>query len=608
MTAIQSIHLLWQREAEGVLGLPKHAVADNGTVAVAVRDNPQDHAIQIFDYELHRLANGHARPDAEPAGQISIEGIRKLEFAPHGQIATAISDKGLSFIRFEQGEPALFPYMPGRGLIFLDSAIACADPRWTLAFLMQDRASNSFTLTVAEGKEKLTPIWAKSWNAPLSTVAISADGDWLAIGHANGGISLLDRGRRLRWEYISATGRPVLSLAVDSSGSVLVADSIGEIRRHEPTEGAILWRGQLAEMDDDLRAPGTKINYRISTDKDAQIAGVAMAVMAKPMPNGQPEVSRYFVIDGASGDILWEEDLSSRPTGIALSPSGEFMAISTLADLRSFSIRRTETKVYEAPARTTKRDLLQRARKETVEGHYFAALPLLAEVLESDPANVEAALLHEEVSWQVREAVMELTTQSTRESLAMVEAALLLLPHSEKLTVRRNALARILATKHYEEGERLAAVSRFENAIAQYREAIALDAGAIDARRGILKAEERMLKGVLQKVQTAISEAKWDEAQALLAEASALRPDNQEIAAIIAGIQRDQAFAEAMRYYNAQRYPEAAFQFKRTLALDPGHMEALRHLNLVETHLRKKPEQEKEPRAAPSPEPYRIRR
>jgi tetratricopeptide (TPR) repeat protein len=565
-------------------------VADNGSVAVASRSDPQNRAVDFFDYELHTLANGHTRPDAEPAGSIAMDGIRRLEFIPHGQMAAALTDKEFYFVRLHPNGPEQFPYLPGKGLVFLDAAVACSDPRRTLAFVLQDRSTASFTLTAAEAKDKLTPIWAKSWNHPISCIAISADGDWLAVGHANGAISLLDRGRRMRWEYAGATGRPISSLAVDCAGSVVAADPAGEVRRHEAHEGGVIWRAQLSEHGAPDQAQGARVSYRVTLDRNSRIIGVAMAVLTQNATDF--DGSRYYLFDGATGAVLWDDSIGPRPTGIAISPSGEFMAISTLSSLQLFSIKLNGKRTEKTPVLPGQKSAVEKARKEAVDGRYFASLPILLEALDANPTNIEAAALHEEVAWALRESVMELTTQTTPESLAMVEAALRLLPHNEKLTVRRNALARILASKRFDEAERLVSLGQYRDAIAAYQESLRLDTSFIESRRGIVKTEERILRGLLQKVQTTISEAKWDAALDFLEEAHALRPNNPDIAAMIAGIQRDQAFADGMRYFTAQRYLEAAFLFKRTLMFDPGHMEAARHLSLSESHLRQSAESE----------------
>lgn len=578
---VRSLHLLWQREISHVSGLPRQAVADNGTLALAVHESGRHH--RLFDYELHRLANGHVRPDPEESGDFVLEAVRRLEFAPFPQIGMAIADKDLVFVRFSPSGAELQPYMQGKGLVFLDAALAGSDPRRTVAIVWQDRAAGTFNLGVAEAKEKLAPLWAKSWNRSLTSVAISSDGNWIAAGHTNGGITLLDRNRRTVWDYAGTAGRMVASLAVDCRGGLVVADSTGEIRRHDVREGAVVWRGWL-EKPDKGQSGVPRPTFRIAADNATRV--VAVSAGAPADQTGDWDGSRYYILSGESGEIAWEDSLSARPTGIAVSPSGNYLAISTHDGALLFSVAVGAAPAAAAP-RSAAPNLVLKAREAVAAGRFFDAYPLLSQALDADPTDLDAATLFEELRWHIRETVLERTTQPTEESLAMAERALQLLPHNEKLTARRNALARIIAGKLCEEAQSLVRADRCEIAIQCYHRALALDPGLIEARQAILQIKERVVGRVLQEAQLAAAGRKWDECRNLIEKAEGLSPGDADIAARISKIECDQAFTLGMSYYDAQRYPEAAFEFKRTLALDSSHMEALLRLNEIEARLRK---------------------
>lgn len=566
-----------------MIGLPRQAVADNGAVALAVHDSQRHY--RLFDYELHRLANGHMRPDPEESGDFALEAVRRLEFAPFPQIALAIADKDLFLVRLSPAGAEIQPYMQGRGLVFLDSAVAGSDPRRTVAMVWQDRAVGTFNLGVAEARKKLAPLWAKSWNRSLTTLAISSDGNWLAIGHMNGGITLLDRNRRTVWDYAGAAGHALSGLAVDCKGGLVAVDSTGEVRRHDFRQGAVIWRGWLEKHGDGQASSAERPSYRIATDDASRLIAISSGAPAG-QPADAPGVSCYYILNGESGEIAWEDTLDSRPTGIAVSPSGNYLSISTQAGTLLFSVEFGAATAHAAP-RPAAQGLVEKAKEAVAAGRFFEAHPLLIEALEADPTDLDAATLFEELRWHIRETVLERTTKPTEESLAMAQKALQLLPHNEKLTARRNALARILAGKLCEEAQALLRADRCEIAIQCYHRALELDPGLIEARQAILQVRERLVGRLVQEAQAAAGREKWDEAKSLLEQAEAINPGDPDIAAGIAKIDRDEALACAMSYFDAQRYPEAAFQFKRVLAIDPTHMDALLKLNEIEARLRK---------------------
>jgi hypothetical protein len=556
-------------------------VADNGALGLAVHDS--QHHYRLFDYELHRLANGHVRPDPEESGDFALEVVRRLEFAPFPQFALAIADKDLWHARLSPNGCDLQPYMQGRGLVFLDTAAAGSDPRATVAIVWQDRAAGTFNLGVAEARDKLAPLWAKSWSRSLTALAISADGNWIAVGHTNGGITLLDRNRRTVWDYAGGAGRMLSGLAVDIKGGLVVVDSTGEIRRHDAREGAVVWRGWLENAAGELPA-AARPSYRIASDNATRVVAVSASPPAGQQGDAEP--SRYYVLDGATGEIAWEDTLDSRSSGVAVSPSGTYLAISTHASALLFSVTLGATPAHVVP-RPAVPGLVEKAKEAVAGGQFFEAHPLLLEALEADPTDLDAATLFEELRWHIRETVLERTTQSTEESLALAEKALQFLPHNEKLTARRNALARILAGKLCEEAQSLVRADRCEIAIQCYHRALALDPGLIEARQAILKVKERLVGRLVQEAQAAAANENWEESKGLMEQASQICPDDPQISDRLAKVDRDEAFALAISYQEAQRFPEAAFQLKRVLALDPSHMDALLRLNEIEARLRR---------------------
>jgi tetratricopeptide (TPR) repeat protein len=207
--------------------------------------------------------------------------------------------------------------------------------------------------------------------------------------------------------------------------------------------------------------------------------------------------------------------------------------------------------------------------------------------LKADPTHVDAASAYEEIKWQLRDFVLGCTTKVSADSLNIVDKALMVIPHDEKLTVRRNALNRLLTEQWTGEGQIALDDERFLEAISCFLKALDLDQANVDARSGLKRAHVRQSEQLRLEAAQALSEKNYVKAASFLERVAELAPNDKSVAEELQLIRAQEAFEHGMECYLSKRYPESAFQFKKTLTLDPNHKEAARHLRFAEAFARR---------------------
>jgi tetratricopeptide (TPR) repeat protein len=420
----------------------------------------------------------------------------------------------------------------------------------------------------------------------------------------DGNLNMLDRRRQVLWSYTSSENRAIAAMAVDDEGGVTVIDELGEVRRHEGREGRVLWRLPLESS----LGPGLETSVlQLHLASDAHSSVIAVTTVRYNLAHREEVApAHYYLLDGKLGACIWEDHLPSPSTGIAVSSSGVHTAISCRGgEIMLLSMNPVHDRGKHAHHRSLAiQTLCEKAYRAAERNRYDLVIGLMAEALNEDPANVVAASLYDEAVWCVREQAMENSTQVRHESLKKVEAALKLLPHDEHLTIRRNALARLLAERYVREGQaRDRGELQEEKSIECYRKALDLDRSSIDARFGLRGAEDRYFRRLTKEADALLARQRHQEAIDLLERAFDLRAYEPGLEKRLSSAHSRLAFATGMQHYLQRRFPEAVFAFKKAISYHPGHPEATRYLHLAESFHDQVQDQPEPTESITAPEP-----
>ncbi|MDR3707559.1 MAG: hypothetical protein P4L33_04615 [Capsulimonadaceae bacterium] len=560
------------------MALGRHAVDDDGKVAAAFCVNPASRTYCLVAFK----PAGFGDPELVERSTFTMDAVRRIETLPDDEFTLAMNDGDLSFIDASSVVIDRTTYQPGRGMLFVDIALAGTDPRRTMVILSMTRSGDSYTLSAAEGGDTLVSLWTKTWATAITAIAISSDGNRIAVGLVNGVVALLDRAREIMWECLPDQQEapvPIASLCVDGAGTVVSVDDRGSIRRHAGSNGRVQWRYSLLYPSDGVQTA----LFKIAADMETRVVAATSLYYGAPTTQSQLVETHYTLIDGESGATAWYDDLDSPATGVAVSPNGQSICLSCrdgeILGL-AISILNENGRMSSGHEQAVAQTLYDEARYAAEHGELAQAAPLLLESLRLNPTNAHATTLFDEVVWHLREEVMTTTTQVSEESLAKVDEALKVAPHDEKLTIRRNALARLLAERYLSDASKLGAEGKDDDALAKLKAAVSLDRHNVEMRMALKHYQEKYIGRLFQECQTLLARQLHEEAIKVLEKVQALRPDEPGVIQRLSYCRAALAFKAGMQHYNLKHYPQAIFQFKKTLQFQPAHPEARTYLEL----------------------------
>ncbi|MBI3911426.1 MAG: tetratricopeptide repeat protein [Armatimonadetes bacterium] len=538
---LQAVNLLWQRRYRGVLPLATGSLSNEGQL-IAVRPD----ALEARTYQVLAIsADGEARELAA----VSVETVRRFCVTADASVLLGLTEDDLYI--FRQGRKTRFA--PERRVTYADADLS---PSGAFACAFSDMMFASHTLALVDPNGRL--VWTKDMPAPINRAAISADGERIAAGREDGTILLLDRVRLPIWEYLQAEPVTALALALDEpvcavgtqGGSVFLTDA----------EGALRWRA----------APGYPV---LGVALDEQVRWVAAAA--------GDQVIGLLACFSADGTLVWEFDLPGRPTGVALSPNGRFLAVS-LADgnLLTFAVD------FSAQGAPAAEGPVEAAREAVAAGDLEAARQHLLHALALDSAHLDACRQLSEVEAR---RVAELRTHAEdharegqyAEALACLTHAQQTAPLDEELFRQRRAVhAQAVAHWRSTAGER-AAAGDAQAALDAWHTLLSLEPTNQEARQQLAAVQRLQGRQLMARGDALRQSGELDAAIDTWQRALAISPDS-DIEARLHAAEIERCLAIGIQYYRAQRFPEAAFQFRKVLALDPHHEEAIRYLGYTQ--------------------------
>jgi len=158
------------------------------------------------------------------------------------------------------------------------------------------------------------PAWSKATDSPVIDVAVSDDCSYIAAGLDNGGMLFLDRDGHVVWEkeaigaWVDISGDGRLTVASSLSGFFVLG-----------VDGSTAWQNDAVGY-----LPGSQDGLDISRN------GKTIVGLEAPI---KYEGNRVFVFDRA-GEILYSDTNSTSAPRVAVSESGQFVAIAFARKLR----------------------------------------------------------------------------------------------------------------------------------------------------------------------------------------------------------------------------------------------------------------------------------
>jgi len=543
--SVASVNLLWQHRYRGLLAVAQHNVADDGRVLLIKPDEFERRTYQLLDVQ----------PDGSTseAGAISVETIQKFDGLAGGRFVAGITADDLYL--FRDGKKLRF--MPDRRVTYTDVHVA-PDTGW-FACSFSDSVFSTHGLAFGDANGRLG--WTKDLRTPPNRVALTADGHVVVAGLQNGQLLAMDQMRTPLWECYQE--EPISALALPASGARPVAATEAGTVLAVDEDGGFRWRTTV----------GIPV-IAVATDREAQWAAAVCS----------NESSHLVTCFGADGSPVWEYALETRPTGVSLSPNGQYLLISC-AQGGAVLFQVDFSRATLGAGRPRGRDV-ETARAAAAVGDLRHARELLLPALEETPHDLPLAreLAEIETAWLERlrrEAHEHAEDGRLLDALQTLEEAAAAFPwdadlFQERLEYRCRAL---LACR--ENAAALEQAREWEAARAAWLSALRLDPGAMDIREAlgrlcVEQARELMLAGDQHETFGDLDSAlaHWQQALAL--------NDAEELRARLLRAEVCRCVAAGILFYEAQRMPEAAFQFRKALALDPTHEDARRYLGYIE--------------------------
>ena len=547
MAAIRTVNMLWERKTRGSYPVSRYALDDDCTLA-AVMPRP----LETRAYDLTRINHDGGE---DPRVVFSVETLVKLDVSAYSDEMIGMTSFGLYL--FHAGQKKR--YLADRHVTFIDAALSADGKKLVAGF--SDMAASSFALSY--GGIDGTVGWLRELEAPLTAVAISADGSRVAFGADNGQLWLVDSGRRDVWAFEQP--EPIRSLACDTQGLFIVYGTATGAVGLVDGFGSRKWEANL---------PGEIVSLALSD------GGEVCAALCRPQPDDG--TTQLYCLVG-SGSVGWEYAAERRLVSLCLSPNGRWLAISgrdgthTVYDIVLSEGQGSGSELDDPCAEAERLDHVGDAR---------GACRVLRKAIKDNPADmaVFADLLKRRDLWlEARLSLARKHLDGAEFALAEHECDEMLEDEPQHpivigmLASIRNAWGEHLlgdARNHIARGELIFAE-------AALREAVATAPYAMEIRRELNDLHSRCAAVDDAEAERLLAVGDLESGLAALERAQDAAP-TPERSAMMARAHTALEFAVGMSAYNDKRYREAIFQFKKALARDPDHMEAQRYLGFAE--------------------------
>jgi tetratricopeptide (TPR) repeat protein len=541
---LQPVNLLWQRRCRGLLPLSANAVADDGSVVLVRPDELEARTYQVLAVAIDGQASELVA--------VSVETMHKFEVTPGAEAMVGVTDDDVYL--FREGRKTRF--LADRRVTYSDLALARDGRLFGCAF--SDLLFASHTVALGEIGGRMA--WTKEVDAAVNRVAISADGRLLAIGCSDGSIVAVDQVRAVVWECLQQ--EPVSALSLAARGAFCAAGTEQGNVLGIDDEGAVAWQMSL----------GLPVRAVV-----LDAAPTCVAAAAGDTGGG------ILACASGAGVPLLEHDLEAQPTGLAISPNGRYLAVS----LQDGSALLFETDFRAASgAHPSQQAALERADVLLARDEVVAAYQQLRTALEENPGLPEVGEKLEEIAERLIESrIAEARAASDEgqlsQALSLLDEAQQLLPYNEVLFEQRRAQREAAIARLEGEAGQHTAAGDDEDALRLLSELLRLAPERTDVRRQVAAVRARIAQGLAGEGDGRAAGGDLAGAMELWQRAQLLS-DSPELQDRLRRCVVQRSLEAGRRFYEQQRFAEAAFQFKRVLALEPDHEEAIRYLGYTQ--------------------------
>lgn len=547
MSSLHTANLVFEGKIRGHLPVTRLAVSDSGSIMIAVPDAHQPRL-----YHLMRIA---AAGGVDEIGAFSVETLRHIDFSEDGRAFVAATDDDVYVFRDDKKTR----FFPGTRDNYTAVSISASGELFAVGSADMILSSYSITLARTSGGT----VWIKDCPFSVTSIRVTADASKILAGSDDGAAVMLDNSRSVIWQL--QDDDPISAVAVSQSGEVSVLGTKGGAVRAVDAEGNRLWETVGA---------GPVVDCAITDDSE-------LIAVARKTPAGSGLVE-FLLADGTS---MLEHRVVSQVVSVACSRSGRFGAISC----EDGTVQILELTLAPARARSTEmvKTLYDEGCAAIEEGDHAGALERFTKLLEFCPSHVDACRKLVEVrSVLVRRHVEEAERLASEgalaESVQELRAAAAMCPYDrdvfERLTTSRerlisDSLARAVSS---------ADAGQLEEALARVEEVLQLDFTHVQAREELDRLENALVAKYTADADAALETGRPAEAVQILEKAAALRPSPQ-VRELLAKARAREALKQGLALYEAQKYSQAAFQFRKVLSIDPDNAEAQKYIEYAES-------------------------
>jgi tetratricopeptide (TPR) repeat protein len=546
MQSIRTLNLIWERRIRGTYPVSRYAVDDAGTVTLAV-----PRPLEARSYDLTRLTKDGT---TEARAAFSVETLQELEVSASADnfLGMTVDDVYL----FQKGAKGRF--LEGKRLCIVDTAMSADGQKVIAGF--SDMAGASYAIALGSVDGRVT--WTRPVETPLTTLQVGRDGERIAIATETGVISLIDAGMRTLWDF--GQEETVTALACSSDALLVAYGTVGGAVGLIDGNGSRQWEARL---------PGTIITLALSGD-----GGLCAALALVG------DITHLYCLVG-QGQIGWDFALEKRFLGLSLSENGQWIAVGAKDGTTAlYEIVQSE---WAGEGSDTTENLRRLLESEDFTPEIYGQIKAALQTPISDQDLVRQAEQWRKMWLEACRDVLTNyeTPEDVERNLVQLKEAISVEPFEPELTsyyeslysLHREIIIGRARRLPYEGGDAKEIAARLRELIVTFPfdlEAHLLLSGIheTDAAHADEEADALLSQGNLEAGVAALERAQSAHA-------------TTDRAAKIARARIALDFTEGLTHYNARRYQEAIFQFKKVLANDPDHSEARRYLGFAQSFL-----------------------
>lgn len=542
----RSANLVFERRIKGHLPVTRLAVSNSGEVMIAVPDEVRPRL-----YHLLRIA---AAGEWSEISEFSVEKLQSVDFSGDGSVFVAITDDDVYVFR----EGAKTRFFTDRRETYSAVSVSASGDLFVVG--LADMILSSHSVTLASTSRGA--IWVKDMPFSVAGARISADARRILVGSEEGSAVLLDNQREVLWQLDWSDS--ITAMAISNSGEVSVVGT---------KSGAVLTVGESGNrLFDETR--GTEI-------VDCALSGDGKLIAVARGASPDSGIVEFFCDDGTP---VLEHSTGGRIASVACSQDGAFTAISCKDG--TLLILEITQEMTRACAVSASKALLDDGCAALDEGDCAAAVDNLAKYLESCPGDVDACrkLIEAQdalIRKHIEEAERLISEGDSPRAAEDLEAAATIRPYDTGVFPQVTAVRERLISDSLDRVASLAKEGKFEEALAKAEAVIRLDLTNLRAREILGRLESDLVVRYLADAEKASAAGKSSRAVQLLEKAAAIQP-TPEVHARLTKARAAQALDAGLALYEAKKFSQAVFQFRKALSLDPGNAEAQKHIEYAE--------------------------